>query len=874
MNFFEPLLLEKLNDKAKALKLADLEALSTLEVEDEMLGEEDFIDTLIEAKEGESLEELEEKILQMGGKNLKKYPHFLTVAAEIPFNKILGLKNQPKVKGVYDGIGKIKYFLDESVNLIFTHDKIKLPDKMPDTGKPPDGSGIVVCIVDTGIDSNHPDLSENILKIKDFTDDGDGIDYDGHGTHVASTICGSGKASGGTYRGVAPGAKLLIAKVFDRDLNTSRRIILDAILWALDNGADIVNLSLGDSSTAKDGTCPLCKAVDYVSENGVFVACAAGNEAQSPDGVEFGSGTICCPGNARGAFTVGAATKQGEIAYFSSRGPTADGRQKPDAAAPGVDITAAKPGNGYQKLSGTSMATPHVAGAAAVLKQLYSSYSIETGIPDTLLPDEMKTALKAGALDLGEDANAQGAGMINIPASFNWLEWNKLGAKVSSKKGKRKSHKFAEIVTALFIVVAFATFCYVNPSPFKLKRQVKEFIINKSHAFVSRFSGNEKPSQVADKSIPDEGAPSTTESDIQSQRQLEQNDQPSISNLSQSGKVHVPRETQEAPLPFDEKGSFNATDKEIRRLLEYVDEHPDSLEPFADLILLLVENGETDDATTLLNDLIDRNPDNEGLLYNLSLIYMQNKRYKDAIQVLNVILNKNKNNSSASYLLSLAERRQDEVEKSVNSRSTKETSPGQQNIKENHTQEPERDSVKAFEAGSNNNTPDTINIADIRKRLSNFWKEHISPVAKAGDTSSIAYSLSAWSLLTPYEKVNNALLLSLYFTILFYIVTHILTRGKTRKSKTLGIKDVKTGISVKDIARHSFNISLSLNIIYFIVGAMTLFVTALRIDNHIGPYINNPKNVIDLFSSNKTFVVILILIVIAKLSRMKRSPSF
>ncbi|MCL7021120.1 S8 family serine peptidase, partial [Vibrio vulnificus] len=199
-------------------------------------------------------------------------------------------------------------------------------------------------------------------------------DTEGHGTHVASIAAGSGDRSDGTYRGVAPGADLLIGKVLGERGGLDSWIIA-GMEWAVDEGADIVNMSLGgDAGPAID---PMEDAVNQLSAGSdVLFVIAAGNDG--PDEETVGS-----PGIAAGALTVGAVDRDDTVGDFSSAGPVPlrDGALKPDLSAPGVEIVAAAaPGSaaeltgtpvtdGYLGLSGTSMATPHVAGAAALLRQ-------------------------------------------------------------------------------------------------------------------------------------------------------------------------------------------------------------------------------------------------------------------------------------------------------------------------------------------------------------------------------------------------------------------------------------------------------------------------------------------------------------------------
>ncbi|WP_033264789.1 S8 family peptidase [Streptomyces alboflavus] len=235
-----------------------------------------------------------------------------------------------------------------------------------------DGKGVKIAVLDTGVDATHPDLKEQVVGAKNFTPSPDSKDRYGHGTHVASVAAGTG-AKNAAYKGVAPGAKILNGKVLGDDGRGSDSEIIAGIDWAVAQGADVVNMSLGGGDTP--GVDPMEAAINKVSaEKGVLFAVAAGN-AGDP-------GSVNSPGSAEAALTVGAVDDNDKLADFSSQGPrVGDGAIKPDVTAPGVDITAAAaPGSeiekevgqkpeGYLTISGTSMATPHAAGAAALLKQ-------------------------------------------------------------------------------------------------------------------------------------------------------------------------------------------------------------------------------------------------------------------------------------------------------------------------------------------------------------------------------------------------------------------------------------------------------------------------------------------------------------------------
>ncbi|MFE9748481.1 S8 family serine peptidase [Saccharothrix saharensis] len=233
------------------------------------------------------------------------------------------------------------------------------------------GKGVEVAVLDTGIDQDHPDLAGHEVAERNFTDDPDNTDGVGHGTHVAATIA----SSGAKYKGVAPDADLLDGKVCVLT-GCQESAIVAGMQWAAEQGADVVNVSLGGGDTPELD--PLEEAVNTLSaRTGVLFVVAAGNNSR-PE-------TVSSPGSADAALTVGAVDRQDGIAPFSSRGPrVGDGAVKPDITAPGVDIVAAKSGSGtvgtpvgdgYVAMSGTSMATPHVAGAAAVLAQQHPDWT-------------------------------------------------------------------------------------------------------------------------------------------------------------------------------------------------------------------------------------------------------------------------------------------------------------------------------------------------------------------------------------------------------------------------------------------------------------------------------------------------------------------
>ena len=270
------------------------------------------------------------------------------------------------------------------------------------------GRGVRIAIVDTGIDPNHPDLAGRVVASTDLTGEGP-HDGHGHGTHVAGIAAGSGAASGGRYRGVAPEALLYAAKVLGADGGGATSTVIAGLEWAADQQVQVVNLSLG-SAGSSDGTDALSVACNTLVEQGIVVCVAAGNEG--PNNYTIGS-----PGAAEQPITVGACTLEGGVAQFSSRGPTADDRVKPDLLCPGVNITSCRAAGTrmgavvddyYTTASGTSMATPFATGVAALLLESNPG----------LTPAELKARLKRTAIDLKLNPYDQGAGQIDALRAY------------------------------------------------------------------------------------------------------------------------------------------------------------------------------------------------------------------------------------------------------------------------------------------------------------------------------------------------------------------------------------------------------------------------------------------------------------------------
>ena len=280
--------------------------------------------------------------------------------------------------------------------------KLKIPEFRAAYGL--DGQGIVVGHIDTGVDFDHPDLKGKMVAWKDFVGNKPApYDDQGHGTHTAGTIAG-GQTSGLAI-GVAPGAKLLVAKSFSSSGSAQTEWLVGGMQWIADpDGNPATNdypPVCSNSWGGGPGQTTFLEATKNWVRLGIFPCFAAGNSGP-------GAATVGTPGGFLEAFAVGATTEQDTIADFSSRGPvTWDGKKyiKPDVSAPGEDVTSAKNGGGYRTISGTSMACPHVAGMIALMLQ---------AAPGTAI-DQMRDLLEKTSDDLGDPGkdNSFGMGRVN-----------------------------------------------------------------------------------------------------------------------------------------------------------------------------------------------------------------------------------------------------------------------------------------------------------------------------------------------------------------------------------------------------------------------------------------------------------------------------
>ena len=272
------------------------------------------------------------------------------------------------------------------------------------------GAGVGVAVLDTGI-YPHEDFENRIMAFKDFVRRRPGpYDDNGHGTHIAAMIGGNGASSDGRYRGVAPGCGLIAVKVLDFRGNGFASDVLAGLRWIRENkekyGIRVVNISVG-SLSRKDMSenSVLVRGVDAAWDDGLVVVVAAGNHGP-------GRMTITTPGISRKVITVGCSDDYKEVEVmgnrmvdYSGRGPTMACISKSDLVAPGSGIISCcnQPGQ-YMPKSGTSMSTPLVSGAVALLLERYPQMTNR----------DVKLRLIERAVDMGRPHNQQGWGLLDV----------------------------------------------------------------------------------------------------------------------------------------------------------------------------------------------------------------------------------------------------------------------------------------------------------------------------------------------------------------------------------------------------------------------------------------------------------------------------
>ncbi|WP_397540053.1 S8 family peptidase [Rummeliibacillus pycnus] len=309
--------------------------------------------------------------------------------------------------------------VDPKVSEQYMHSLLKTADAQKLAGK----SQVKVAVIDTGIDHNHPELKGSIIKRTNIINPMNSSTPDIHGTHVAGIIAGKKDNGIGGY-GIDPAAKILSLDVFDGGFWTFDYTIANAILEAVDEGADVINMSLGGSVPSE----VLKEAIDKAISKGVVVVAAAGNEA---------SDMAVYPAKYEGVISVGSINKEKKLSDYSSYGPSTD------VVAPGEDVYSTfydpQKGSTFTKLSGTSMASPVVAGTAALLLSKHPN----------LKPAEVEYILKKTATDLGAKGfdNKYGNGLINPVAALKF-DVKKIPSLVTAKWGEKEILNNAEKVVA------------------------------------------------------------------------------------------------------------------------------------------------------------------------------------------------------------------------------------------------------------------------------------------------------------------------------------------------------------------------------------------------------------------------------------------
>lgn len=341
------------------------------------------------------------------GKVLHTYQNISALAVELPQAALAALTRDPAVKTIEpDAIATISASEDE-LAASWGVDHIDAEQTWSaETGAGVTGAGIDVAVIDTGIDKEHPDLAGAVVGGISFLNNGVTStkyrDDNGHGTHVAGTI--GARDNGTGVVGVAPQVRLYAVKVLDRTGSGYYSDIIAGIDWAISKKVDIINMSLGGPADL-DSLKAVC---DKAYNSGIVVVAAAGN-----DGGVLGEDTVGYPAHYESVIAVAATDNTDLRAYFSSTGPAVE------ISAPGVGIKSTIPGGGYATWSGTSMASPHVAGTVALLKAAHpadAASALRTRLAE--MADDLGTAERDVLYGYGL-VDAHMAGATSEPSQFS-----------------------------------------------------------------------------------------------------------------------------------------------------------------------------------------------------------------------------------------------------------------------------------------------------------------------------------------------------------------------------------------------------------------------------------------------------------------------
>lgn len=350
----------------------------------------------------------------------------VTVSAEIPFIDGYVVEIPAQLLKKLAGQRRVKYIaadMDVKAQMNIAT-RVVRADELHKAGIT--GQGVGIALLDTGI-YPHPDFTMPRNRIAAFLDIVNGrtspYDDNGHGSFVAGVAAGSGYASSGTYRGIAPEASIISVKVMDSMGNGRSSDVLSALQWVADNhtryNIKVASMSLGSTSTEYKRDDAMVRGAETLWRLGITVVVAAGNEGPTPR-------TITMPGTSPVLLTVGSTDDKRTITIaddtipdFSSRGPVLN-RVKPDVVAPGVNIMSVNsdksylPGvraerfaKFYTTMSGTSVSTPLVAGIAALIYQQHPAWT----------PDQVKREILSYASHLTGVTNAEGRGIVQMAVS-------------------------------------------------------------------------------------------------------------------------------------------------------------------------------------------------------------------------------------------------------------------------------------------------------------------------------------------------------------------------------------------------------------------------------------------------------------------------